>query len=287
MASLPRLPAPRRALSTIQSIRPMRPFHTVHHRPSPSPSLTYQPFKTTPPPPTTPSIHIRAYHSPLHPRLPPHEYTNSQTAILTASLPHIPTHGFTTAALTRGAQDAGFLDVSVQLLPRGEFDLILFWLASRRGLLRGRVEDGSIFGAGEGLSVDEKVKLLVLERLRMNGEIREVWQDALAQMSLLGNIPLSVLELHALSNDILTLAGDAAVDATWYARRMALGAIYASAEVVMTRDPSPDLVETEAFVERRFADKEVLREKVEGVSSWVGFWGNTAVGVGRSWGLKI
>jgi ubiquinone biosynthesis protein COQ9 len=106
-------------------------------------------------------------------------------------------------------------------------------------------------------------------------------------MSLLGNIPLALLELHALSNDILTLAGDSAVDATWYARRMALGAIYASAEVVMTRDPSPDLVETEAFVERRFADKEVLREKVEGVSSWVGFWGNTAVGVGRSWGLKI
>jgi hypothetical protein len=32
----------------------------------------------------------------------------------------------------------------------------------------------------------------------------------------------------------------------------AVSAIYASAEVVMTRDPTPDLVETEAFVERRF-----------------------------------
>lgn len=106
-------------------------------------------------------------------------------------------------------------------------------------------------------------------------------------MSLLGNIPLSLLELHALSNDILNLAGDSAVDATWYARRMALGAIYASAEVVMTRDPSAGLEETEAFVRRRFEDKEVLRGKVEGVGSWVGFWGNTVVGVGRSWGLKI
>lgn len=106
-------------------------------------------------------------------------------------------------------------------------------------------------------------------------------------MSLLGNIPLSLLELHALSNDILTLAGDTAVDSTWYARRMAVAAIYASAEVVMTRDPTPDLLETEAFVRRRFEDKEVLRGKVEGVGSWVGFWGSTAVGVGRSWGLKI
>lgn len=264
---------------------------------------------------------IRTYHSPLHPRLPPHEYTNSQTAILSASLPHIPTHGFTLAALTRGARDAGFLDVSVQLLPRGEFDLILFWLASRRGLLRGKVEEGGLFAQalGKELSVEEKVKILVLERLRMNADVKGVWQDvccyahpppfllaisiwsrtlamlmltpsfcqALAQMSLLGNIPLSLLELHALSNDILNLAGDSAVDATWYARRMALGAIYASAEVVMTRDDSPNLAETEAFVRRRFEDKQVLKDKVEGVGSWVGFWGNTAVGVGRSWGLKI
>lgn len=315
MASLQRLPGPRRAISSVQSIRPIRLIHTInHYRPSPSSAsqsttTAKQSFKN---PPT-----IRPYHSNLHPRLPPHEYTNSQTAILTASLPHIPTHGFTAAALTAGARDAGFLDVSVQLLPRGEFDLVLFWLASRRGLLRAKVESGEVFGAhGEGLSVQEKIKILVLERLRMNGDVKDVWQDvrltpfsspsffflgwfvpianitvialqALAQMSLLGNIPLSLLELHALSNDILTLAGDTAVDATWYARRMAVGAIYASAEMVMTRDPTPDLLETEAFVERRFEDKEVLKGKVEGVSSWVGFWGNTVVGVGRSWGLKI
>jgi ubiquinone biosynthesis protein COQ9 len=180
MASLQRLPAPQRAISSIQLIRPTRLIHTInHHRPSPSsasqsPSTTLTTnlsFKT-------PSIPIRTYHSQLHPRLPPHEYTNSQTAILTASLPHIPTHGFTAAALTAGARDAGFLDVSVQLLPRGEFDLVLFWLASRRGLLRAKVEGGEVFGANaEELSVQEKIKILVLERLRMNSEIKDVWQD--------------------------------------------------------------------------------------------------------------
>lgn len=125
----------------------------------------------------------RTYHSAFHPRLPEHEYTNSQTAILTASLPHIPTHGFTAKALTLGARDAGFLDVSVQLLPRGEFDLILFWLASRRGLLRGRVEEGGLFagnGAGKNraeMSTEQKVRLLILERLRMNEVVRGVWED--------------------------------------------------------------------------------------------------------------
>ncbi|KAF7714962.1 Uncharacterized protein PECH_005398 [Penicillium ucsense] len=244
---------------------------------------------------------IRTYHSSLHPRPPTHEYNNSQVAILSASLAHIPTEGFTRAALTAGARDAGFLDVSVQLLPRGEFDLVLFWLASRRGLLRAKVEDGCVFGetaataagdrtgtgSGSGPSVDEKVRILIMERLRMNKDVKGVWQDALAQMSLLGNIPLAFSELHALSNDILNLAGDTAVDSTWYARRMAIGAIYASAEMAMTRDPTPDMVETEAFVKRRFEDKQALKDKVEGVGSWVGFWGNTVVGVGRSWGLKI
>jgi ubiquinone biosynthesis protein COQ9 len=176
MASLPRLPGPRRAISSIQSIRPTRLIHTIHHRPSLSPT-SQSPSTTNPSFKTTPSI-FRPYHSNLHPRLPPHEYTNSQTAILTASLPHIPTHGFTSAALTAGARDAGFLDVSVQLLPRGEFDLVLFWLASRRGLLRGKVESGEVFGAhAEGLTVQEKIKILVLERLRMNGDVKDVWQD--------------------------------------------------------------------------------------------------------------
>lgn len=73
----------------------------------------------------------------------------------------------------------------MQLLPRQEFDLILFWLASRRGLLRAKVEEGALLQriAGErgvdvgALGVQEKCKLLILERLRMNGDIKEQWQD--------------------------------------------------------------------------------------------------------------
>ncbi|KAJ6189540.1 hypothetical protein N7519_004448 [Penicillium mononematosum] len=216
----------------------------------------------------------RTYHSALHARLPDHSYTNSQTAILTSALAHVPAHGFTATALTLGARDAGFLDVSVQLLPRAEFDLILFWLASRRGLLRGQVEEGGLFrriAAEKGKDVHEL----------------SVEEKALAQMSLLANIPLSLTELHALASDILTLSGDDAVDATWYTRRLAVSAIYASADVVMTRDPTPDLVETEAFVERRFEDRKAIADKLTGIGQCAGFGWNTAIGLGRSWGLKI
>ncbi|CAG8153076.1 unnamed protein product [Penicillium nalgiovense] len=283
---------PKRVLtpSLSQSIRQTRAIATT--TPQSTPTRPAQAVPRTSKPRQLPH---RTYHSALHARLPGHSYTNSQTAILTSALAHVPAHGFTATALTLGARDAGFLDVSVQLLPRAEFDLILFWLASRRGLLRGQVEEGGLFrriAAEKGkdvheLSVEERVMGLILERLRMNAEVKGVWQDALAQMSLLANIPLSLTELHSLASDILTLSGDDAVDATWYTRRLAVSAIYASAEVVMTRDPTPDLVETEAFVERRFEDRKAIADKLTGIGQCAGFGWNTAIGLGRSWGLKI
>ncbi|KAJ6014576.1 hypothetical protein N7540_009167 [Penicillium herquei] len=284
MASLGRL-IPRGTIPSIKPLQFSRPLTTsirASRQPNPRPNTSH--FNTQ----LKQSPQKRSYHSDLHPPLPPHSYTNSQTAILEAALSHVPTHGFTNTSLTLGARDAGFLDVSVQLFPRGEFDLILFWLASRRGLLRAKVEsDVDFFKTGGDLDVNGKIKLLILERLRMNQSVRDQWQDALAQMSLLGNIPISLAELHALSNDILSLAGDASVDGSWYTRRAAVGAIYASAEVVMTRDPSADMSETASFVERRFEDRDILAKKVEVIGQCFSLWGNTIVGVGRSYGLKI
>jgi ubiquinone biosynthesis protein COQ9 len=122
----------------------------------------------------------RPYHSHFQSVFPTtHEYTHSQTAILSTALEHVPEHGFTLEALTLGARDAGFLDVSVQLFSRREFDLVLFWLASRRGLLKGKVEEEEEEGLFDKsrLSVDEKVKVLVMQRLRMNEKIVHRWQD--------------------------------------------------------------------------------------------------------------
>lgn len=111
--------------------------------------------------------------------------------------------------------------------------------------------------------------------------------QALALMSFPSNIPLSLSELHSLSSDILYLAGDASIDASWYTKRLSLSTLYASSEVIMTRDSSPDFSFTEGFVERRFQDNGAIGDKVSGVKSYLGFMAGTAVGLGRSWGLKI
>lgn len=178
MASLART-VPRRALISLQSLR------ASSTRPVRQSLQSLQPLQSR----TQPHHHhhqpqIRPYHSTLHPRLPDHEYNNSQTAILSAALPHIPEHGFSAEALALGARDAGFLDVSVQLFPRAEFDLVLFWLASRRGLLRAKVEEGALFRRvadesgrdASSFSTEEKCRILVMERLKMNSDVKGQWQ---------------------------------------------------------------------------------------------------------------
>ena len=128
-------------------------------------------------PVTTTAAQRHYYHSELHPAIPLHEYTNSQTAILGAALEHVPQHGFTHDALILGARDTGFLDVSVQLLPRGEFDLVLFWLASRRGLLGTKAEEeNNLMNDDLDYSVADKAQWLVMERLMMNEKVKDQWQ---------------------------------------------------------------------------------------------------------------
>jgi len=137
------------------------------------------------------------------------------------------------------------------------------------------------------LSVEEKVRILVMERLRMNEKIIHRWQDALALMSFPTNIPLSHSELHSLSSDILYLAGDTSVDTSWYTKRLSLSAIYASAELFMTQDTSPGFTATETFVDRRIEDEKAISEKIKNVKQCLTFMAGTAVGLGRSWGMKI
>ena len=150
---------------------------------------------------------LRSYHSTFHPDtpFPANAYTPAQSTILSAALFHVPKHGFTAHSLTLGARDAGYLDVSLQLFPRGgEIELVLFWLGSRRCLLREKVEKGEIFprpSEEEGethnkeLSTEEKVEILILERLKMNEGVIHQWQDVSFRSLNCPNHPVCFLHL--------------------------------------------------------------------------------------------
>jgi ubiquinone biosynthesis protein COQ9 len=225
------------------------------------------------------------YHSYEH--TPPPPFSPAETAILSAALARVPEHGFSQAALSSGARDAGYLDASVNLLPRGVFDLVNYHLVTQRLGLKDRVQFPEPEAGKKGMGVGTKVRALTLERLRANGEIISRWQEALAVMALPRNVGPSIAELARLSDEIWFLAGDTSVDASWYTKRASLSAVYSSTELFMTTDRSEGWAETEHFLDRRLEEVRNVGGAIGNIGEWVGFTGASVLNVLRSKGVKI
>ncbi|KAI1385282.1 uncharacterized protein F4822DRAFT_339903 [Hypoxylon trugodes] len=121
------------------------------------------------------------YHSYDHPP-PPGVFSAAENAILSAAYRHVPEHGFTQHTLSLGARDAGYLDISTNLLPEGPFSLIRYHLLTQREALAPRSKE--IFGSetntassAASLHIPEKVERLAWERLLGNQEVNHRWQE--------------------------------------------------------------------------------------------------------------
>jgi ubiquinone biosynthesis protein COQ9 len=224
---------------------------------------------------------LRTYYSEHHPEPPP--FPEIQETILSSALKRVPEHGFTPKALTLGAQDAGYLEVSVQLFPRGVYDLINYHLVTQRLALKNNVQ----FDPNTKLGLGRKIKILTMERLKANKDIIHCWQGALGHMSLLGNIPASLEELNALTDEIWYLAGDTSVDFSWYSKRASLAGVYASSEMFMTTDKSADFVATSEFLDRRLEDVQKVGATIRGFGQYASFMAGSGIGLARSWGMRI
>lgn len=106
-------------------------------------------------------------------------------------------------------------------------------------------------------------------------------------MSLAGNIPPSLRELHLLSDEIWFLAGDVSVDSSWYTKRASLSTIYAASEVYQTTDQSSDFMDTEAFLDRRLEELRVAGGAWGNTREWAGFQAGALVNLLRSKGMRI
>ena len=101
------------------------------------------------------------------------------------------------------------------------------------------------------------------------------------------HIPVSLRELALLSDEILFLAGDSSVDSSWYTKRLALSTAYASTELFMTTDTSPNFGETEAFLSRRLDESNYTGTILRDTGSWLGVQGMGLVNGLRSKGVRI
>lgn len=235
------------------------------------------------------------YHSYDHPPA-PSPFTPTATTILSASIPHLPLHGFTPNTLSLGCTSAGYIPASTNLFPSGAFALVHYHLYTQRIALAKSLEPpphpsqhaDSAEGPGKDTrGVTATVKALTWTRLLGNKDVIHRYQEALALMSLPSNISTSLRELHLLSDEIFFLAGDKSVDTSWYTKRASLSTIYAATEVFMTQDKSPDFRDTKEFMERRFEGVKSLGMKMGSVGQWVGFTARAGVNVLRSKGARI
>jgi len=246
-------------------------------RPSPSPS----PSKASP----SSTAHRLSYHAYDRPP-PPGPFTPTETAILSAALPHVPTHGFTPTTLALGAKDAGYVDASINLFPRGAFALVQYHLVTQR-LALARHAQLLVDQAEKPLGIAARVKALTWYRLMQNKDIIHRWQEALALSAQPTNIPPSLSELAALADEIWFLAGDTAVDGSWYTKRGSLASVYAATELFMTTDASAGFGDTREFLDRRFRDVRVVGGVLGGVTEWVGFTAHAGLNVLRSKGFRV
>lgn len=111
--------------------------------------------------------------------------------------------------------------------------------------------------------------------------------QALAIMAQPSHLSTSLVELATLSDDIWFLAGDKAVDPSWYTKRAALSMVYSSSELFMTNDRSPSFFETRQFLHRRLSEVQSVGGTVGSVGQWVGFTLSAGVNVLRSKGVPI
>ncbi|KAK0106514.1 Ubiquinone biosynthesis protein coq9, mitochondrial [Cadophora gregata f. sp. sojae] len=228
----------------------------------------------------------RTYHSYDHPP-PPGPFTPIETSILSASLPHVPTHGFTHTTLALGAKDAGYIDASTNLFPKGAFSLVHYHLVTQRLGLADRTHVFELEGEERPMGVGRKVKALTWERLMANRKVIHRWQEALALMAQPSNLPTAISELSSLADEIWFIAGDKSVNSSWYTKRASLSTIYAATDLFMTTDKSPDFMKTRTFLDRRFADAEIIGKATGSVGQWMGFTAQAGLNVLRSKGVRI
>ncbi|KAI7466943.1 hypothetical protein KC367_g6230 [Hortaea werneckii] len=271
------------------------------------PLLIQQPHHTHPSP-----VSRASYHSYEPTEQEPLPYRPAESAILSAALTtHVPRHGFTPEALRLGAKDVGYLDISANLFPAGAFELVKFHLVTQRLGLKDRVQfpspptttTNTTAAAGPGSNipgVGTKVRTLILSRLRANLETGIIphWQQALGLMSLAENIPASLRELGRLSDEIWFLAGDQAVDSSWYTKRASLMGVFAATEGFQSQimkgagswspqEEQEALRETEEFLDRRLEEVRVLGGAVGNTMQWAGFQARGLVNLVRSKGVRI
>lgn len=188
------------------------------------------------------------------------DYQDEQPRVLSASLRHVPTMGWTEAAMIAGAREAGVSPSIVGSLPRKEAALVEFFMD---GCLQKLIDAIDSDESLKELIPSERISKLVRIRLELQAPFISKWAQALSVQAQPQNIPTSFKQRAMLVDEIWHAAGDDATDIDWYTKRTVLGAIYSTTEVYMLTDSSPDFRDTWSFLDNRVKDAFELKKSFQ------------------------
>lgn len=182
-------------------------------------------------------------------------------SILDASLKFVPEMGWSDKAVKAGTESLGYPSVTAGIIEKPDIELVHHhYVNSNLKLEESMVKQREDLNKeGLSLKIPSFIRNNVEDRLRMNIPYIKKWPEAIAIMSHPANYPhQSLIYGLELMDSIWHYAGDKSVDYNWYTKRLSLGLIYKSTEMVMIQDNSQDFAETWKFLDRRLKDHKDL-----------------------------
>ncbi|KAG7382088.1 Ubiquinone biosynthesis protein coq9, mitochondrial [Phytophthora pseudosyringae] len=188
--------------------------------------------------------------------------------ILAKAMDHVMVHGWTIEALATGATDLGYPSVAHGMFPRGGVELVEYFMDSSLTKLRETLIANT--DKLQAMTVAERLKFGVRTRLEMLEPVMDTWPQGMAAGALPQNAPGTAKRLAKLSDEIWYFAGDKSTDLSWYTKRAILTGIYASTELFMLNDKSPNFQDTWAFLDRRVDETIQLGELPQNLNDVAG-----------------
>ena len=179
----------------------------------------------------------------------PPERSPERDDALEALLPNVPFDGWTYRALRVGLVSRGVAPEEAKLLFAGGapdmIEAFSDW-ADRRMTQAALAETA-------GMKLADRVRALILLRLRQNRPYREAVRRAVAVLALPRNARLAATCTARTVDAIWHAAGDRSTDFSWYTKRAILAPIFTATVLFWLRDTSEDDEATAAFLDRRLA----------------------------------
>ncbi|KAJ2776826.1 Ubiquinone biosynthesis protein coq9, mitochondrial [Coemansia interrupta] len=203
------------------------------------------------------------------------------TSILDRALTKVPTHGWTTAAVSAAAIDLGLSPASSGLASQ-PVALVTHFLA--------QALSNTLIDADDQLhelpTPHERLRLLCRIRLRQTLPIKDRWPEALALLAQPQNLSTAMGHLTELASELCYAADVQAANLDWYAKRSALAAAYVASELYLCEDRSPDHQLTWRFLDSRLDEIESARALCNGASNYASQFSRNIYNIFASRGFK-